>query len=72
MCGIDGEKVKPMVESGLLDNCFTVIIVANALQIGVMSYFDFNNLPDPSWMGPLTFFFSVIYMVEVITRRPRS
>lgn len=60
--------IEKFISSGLLQHCTEVVLVANALFIIVQSVYDFGNTPEPDVFPYIEFFFSVIYMVEVVLK----
>mmetsp|Transcript_99541 Transcript_99541/g.172793 ORF Transcript_99541/g.172793 Transcript_99541/m.172793 type:complete len:948 (+) Transcript_99541:27-2870(+) len=60
--------VEKFVASGWLQHWTEAVLIANAIFIVIQSYYDFANYDEPKFFPYIEFFFSVIYMVEVVMK----
>lgn len=59
------KMIENFVENGCLSASTELVLCANTIFIGLQSYYDFQGMDEPPYYRDVSFFFTVIYMVEV-------
>eukprot|EP00811_Abedinium_folium_P034556 NODE_7428_length_1579_cov_3.674931.p1 GENE.NODE_7428_length_1579_cov_3.674931~~NODE_7428_length_1579_cov_3.674931.p1 ORF type:complete len:384 (-),score=111.13 NODE_7428_length_1579_cov_3.674931:428-1510(-) len=66
--GFSFEGIRQYIDSGNLELATGIVLALNAVFIFFQSYIELNHLQRPEIFEMIEFFFSVIYMVEVVMK----